>query len=348
MSTEEKNEDATPYKLEQARKKGQIAKSGDFSAIGGVLVFLLSLCFLFEFIGVKIQAVMVSILSNPGVIQPLNNTWLIESLFDNYLLILMPIMFLSIVISVIINLLQTRGLISFYPLKPDFKKIDPIKGFKKLFSRKIIFDLIKSTIRILVVIFFSYYFFVFFVSEVYNSFVPTIRGFFKFTYEIVLTTICYFLFLMMPFVIVDFRFQSWSFLKDMKMSKKEVKDEYKNQEGDPEIRQKRKKRQQELKEKLSSLSAVSTADIIITNPTHIAVALKFDQEKMLAPKVVAKGKGYIADRIRNVARENKIVTKADISLARKIYSSVGINSEVPPDIYDEVASIYRWLYKLER
>lgn len=348
MSTEEKNEDATPYKLEQARKKGQIAKSVDFGAIGGVLVFLLSLCFLFEFIGIKMQMVMKVILTNPSTIQPENNTWMIGNLFSSYLMIIMPVMFLSITVSVTFNLLQTRGLISFYPLKPDLKKIDPIKGFKKLFSRKTVFDLIKNTVRLAVIIFFSYYFFKFFVSGVHDEIEHSIQNVLTLSYSTILKTILFFLFLMAPFLIVDFRFQFWSFLKEMRMSKKEIKDEYKNQEGDPEIKQKRKKRQKELHDKLSALSAVSSADIIVTNPIHIAVALKFDQEKMIAPKVVAKGRGYMADRIKDVAQENKIIMKVNVPLARKMYSCVSINSEIPPEMYDEVATIYRWLYSLEK
>ncbi|AXN30761.1 EscU/YscU/HrcU family type III secretion system export apparatus switch protein [Vibrio coralliilyticus] len=348
MSTEEKNEDASPYKLEQARKKGQIVKSVDFSAIGGVLVFLLALCFLFEFIGVKMQTVMKSILTNPSTILPENNTWMIGNLFSSYLMIIMPVMFLSIIVSVTFNLLQTRGLISFYPLKPDLKKLDPIKGFRKVFSRKTVFELLKNTARLAAIICFSYYFFSFFVSGVHDDVEHSIQRVLTLSYEMILKTILLFLALMIPFSIVDFRFQSWSFLKEMRMSKKEVKDEYKNQEGDPEIKQKRKKRQKELSEKLSSLSAVSSADIIVTNPIHVAVALKFDQEKMIAPKVIAKGKGHMADRIKDIAQENKIIMKVNIPLARKIYKCVSINSEVPPEIYDEVATIYRWLYSLEK
>ncbi|WP_241762486.1 EscU/YscU/HrcU family type III secretion system export apparatus switch protein [Vibrio coralliilyticus] len=99
---------------------------------------------------------------------------------------------------------------------------------------------------------------------------------------------------------------------------------------------------------MSSLSSVSSADIIVTNPIHVAVALKFDQEKMIAPKVIAKGKGHMADRIKDIAQENKIIMKVNIPLARKIYKYVSINSEIPPEIYDEVATIYRWLYSLEK
>ncbi|WP_339388255.1 EscU/YscU/HrcU family type III secretion system export apparatus switch protein [Vibrio caribbeanicus] len=348
MSTEEKNEDATPYKLEQSRKKGQIAKSADFNAIGGVLVFLLSLCFLFEFLGMKIQTLMKSILTNPNVIMPENNTWMIGKVFSSYLMMIMPVMFVSIIVSVTFNLLQTRGLISFYPLKPDLKKINPIKGFKKIFSRKTVFELLKSIVRLIAIICFSYYFFSFYISGIHDDNEHSMQGFFVLIYDITLKTILLFLVVMGPFLIVDFRFQLWTFLKEMRMSKKEVKDEYKNQEGDPEIKQKRKKRQKELSEKLSALSAVSSADIIITNPVHVAVALKFDQESMIAPKVIAKGKGNIADRIKDIAQENQIIVKVNIPLARKIYSCVSINAEIPPEIYDDVATIYRWLYSLEK
>ncbi|MCG7489159.1 EscU/YscU/HrcU family type III secretion system export apparatus switch protein [Vibrio sp. Of14-4] len=348
MSTEEKREKASPYKLEQARKKGQIAKSNDFNSLGGILVFLLSLCFLFGFIGVNIKSVMQEILVSANLFKHEHNFWVIKRVFSSYLTIVMPVMLISLLVSVVFNLLQTRGLISFYPLKPDIKKIDPIKGFKKLFSMKAFFELVKNSIRIGVLIALAYYMYFYVVKEVHVKGISDINGFLKFTYDLILSTIFLFLIVMMPFVIIDFRFQNWSFLKQMRMSKKEVKDEYKNQEGDPEIKQKRKKRQRELSEKLGSLSNVSSADVIVTNPIHIAVALKFNKDKMLAPKVVAKGKGNIAERIKDIAKENEIVTKVDIPLARKIYKEVGINSEIPPDIYDEVATIYRWLYSLEK
>ncbi|MFM2662833.1 EscU/YscU/HrcU family type III secretion system export apparatus switch protein [Vibrio chagasii] len=347
MSSEEKNEDATPYKVEQARKKGKVAKSTELSAIGGVVVFFISLCFLFDFIGLKIIKIMEEVLKNSHLIEPNNNFWIVRNMFDGFLLSIMPVMFLSIIISVTINVLQTRGLISFHPLKPDLKKINPIKGFKKFFSKKIIFDFFKNIIRLIIIGIFVYYFFIFSFKGIYDHFNPSIDGFLIFLSKIVQDTVLFFIALMLPFSVIDFKFQSWFYLKELKMSRKEIKDEYKNQEGDPEVKQQRRKRQKELKEKLSSVSSVSSADVVITNPTHLAVALVFDKNKMLAPKVVAKGKGYIAKRIKDVAIENNVTTKVDILLARKIYSSVAIDSEVPPEIYDEVATLYRWLYSLE-
>ena len=132
------------------------------------------------------------------------------------------------------------------------------------------------------------------------------------------------------------------------MSKKEVKDEHKNQEGDPEVGSKRKQMQKEMREKVKSLSNVPSADVVIINPTFVAIALKYDTERMVAPKVVSKGKGPLARKIRESANKNRVLMRTNIPLARTIYKKVRINSEIPPELYEEVAEIYRWYFEQKK
>ncbi|WP_318468209.1 EscU/YscU/HrcU family type III secretion system export apparatus switch protein [Photobacterium leiognathi] len=345
MSTEEKTEKATEHKLREARKKGQISKSMDITGMAGIAVALITIMVLAQQIGQKMMAATERIFLLAPEITPGSNPWLIGQVFQDYLSAVMPVLMLSMIVGIMFNLFQTKGNFSTYPLIPDIKKLNPIKGFKKLISIKSLFELVKSLLRLSAISVMAYYIFyeeVIYLPDVMSYSLPDIL---ERILWLLVKTIAFFMLIMIPFTMFDVFFQNWSFAKEMRMSKKEVKDEYKGQEGDPEIKQKRKQMQKEVRDKTGSLSNVPSADFVITNPTFIAIALKYDSKTMLAPKVVSKGKGPVAKKIREIAHKNNLMIKSDIPLAREIYKTVKINSEIPPELYGQVADIYRGYFK---
>lgn len=346
MATEEKTEDASSHKLKQAKEKGQVFKSQDILSIGGGVVLLLTVVFFMEKAGQAAALFMRSAISSASHVSKTQLLDLVPSLFSTYLTALLPIAFCSIIVAVLLSMLQTRGVFSFHPLKPNISKLNPIKGFKKIFSLKSLFELVKGIIRIAIVAYIVYEItydeLIYLPDAVGTSLIDSLSGY----TALLVKTIIFVMLAMLPFAFIDFFFQRWSFQKEMRMTKKEVKDEYKKQEGDPEIKSKRKQMQKEIREKSGSLSNVSDADIVVTNPTFVAVALQYDEKRMNAPRIVAKGKGKLAHKIRTIAAENKVVMKTDIPLARALYKKVAINREVPPEFYDDVADLYRWFYKI--
>lgn len=348
MSTEEKTEQATHHKLQQAREKGQVSKSMDITATAGILVCLVTILFVAKQIGSQLMAMMESVFLMAPELSSGSNTWLIGQLFQTYLFAVMPVLMMAIIVGVVINIVQTGGILSFHPIKPDIKKMDPIKGFKKLVSVKSLFELIKSLIRLSAISVLAYLLFyeeVVYLPDVMSYSIPDalerING-------LLVKTVVFFLLVMLPFTMFDFFFQRWSFAKEMRMSKKEVKDEHKNHEGDPEIKYKRKQMQKEMRDKAGSLSNVPSADVVITNPTFVAIALKYDSRTMVAPRVVSKGKGSLARKIRHIAQRKDVLMRTNIPLARAIYKKVKINGEIPPELYDQVAEIYRWYFKQKK
>lgn len=343
--TEEKSEKATGQKLKQAKDKGQAFKSMDVLSIGSGIVLIITIIFFFAQIGDLITDFMRSTFVRMGTLNIEQVFDLLPYFFDTYMYAFMPIAFCSIIMTVVLSVLQTRGIFSFEPIKPNIGKLNPIKGFKKMFSLKSLYELAKGTLRIGIIAYIIY-------SMIYDDliYLPEAVGVSLsdslYSYkDLLVQTIIFVMLAMLPFAGIDFFFQHWSFNKEMRMTKKEVKDEYKKQEGDPEIKSKRKKIQKELRDKSGSLQNVAAADMIVTNPTYIAIALRYNENTMLAPKVVAKGKGKLAYKIRQLAVENKVAMKSDIPLARSLYKNIDINNEVTPDFYDDIAELYRWFYK---
>lgn len=345
MSTEEKTEQATEHKLRDARKKGQISKSMDITAMAGIAVCLITVLVVAEDIGKKMMTATERIFLWAPEITPDANMWLLGQVFQDYLSTVMSVLVMAIIVGVTFNLFQTKGNFSTYPLKPDIKKLNPIKGFKKLISVKSLFELFKSLLRLSAISAMAYYIFyeeIIYLPDMMSYSVPDIL---ERVLWLLVKTIIFFFLIMIPFTIFDIFFQNWSFAKEMRMSKKEVKDEYKNQEGDPEIKYKRKQMQKEMREKLASLSNVSSADVVITNPTFVAIALKYNSDTMVAPKVISKGRGPIAKKIRDIAQQNNVMMRSNVPLARAIYKKVKINNEIPPEYYGQIADIYRWYFK---
>ncbi len=259
---------------------------------------------------------------------------------------LLVLLFLSLIISVIFaGAMQTKFLLSFKPLKMDLKRINPVEGFKRFFSMRSLFELLKSILKMVIVGFVAYsvirsnWILFRFYSDMET--VDSLKLIFNLTYEVMLKcAIALFI-----LAIVDYFYQRWEFEKSIRMTKQEIKEEYREIEGSPEVR----RRQREIMARLARgrmLQQVPEADVVITNPSHIAVAIEYKSEEMEAPVVLAKGADEIAQKIIQIAKENNIPVVRNPQVARELYKTTDIGEQIPPNMYRAVAEILAYVYSL--
>lgn len=271
---------------------------------------------------------------------------LFDGIYAELLMQLLPFFLIGVATSIIINMLQFKFQISTKPLQPKFSKLNPVSGMKKLFSKEKIVELIKSIAKIILI-----------MAVVYN----TIKGDWVYLvkfYQMPLTqaieligsiVINMGLKISLVFMVIAFAdlfYQRWKFHEDIKMSKQEVKDEYKNAEGDPQIKGKIRQKMREASQR-RMMQDVPKADVVITNPTHYAVAIRYDANEGSAPKVLAKGADFVAQKIKEIARENNVEIVENKPLARMLYANVEIGQEVPPELYQSVAEVLALVYKMQ-
>ena len=244
------------------------------------------------------------------------------------------------------NLIQVKWKPTTKPLQPKFNKLSPISGFKRMFSVNSLVELVKSLLKIGLIGYVVY-------SYLRDNMPPLFlfydmslnQGLLQVGQLVIALGIRISLFYMI-IALADYIYQRVKFKKDMKMTKQEVKDEYKNQEGDPQIKSKQRQRMQEASRR-RMMQQLPQADVVITNPTHYAVAIKYDPELYDAPYVVAKGADYLAQKIKETAKANRIEIVENKPLARMLYANVDIGSVVPPELYQAVAEVLAFVYHLQ-
>jgi flagellar biosynthetic protein FlhB len=253
---------------------------------------------------------------------------------------------LIVIVALLVNVAQTGIMLSFEKLNFDLEKLNPINGIKNLFSLRALGELAKSILKIIIIFSIMY----FFIKAKYKSWLDlTDQPINVFTIVLAknMFAITFYLVLFMAFLaILDYMYQKYIFERSIMMSKEEVKEEFKQMEGDPKIKAKIRKMQMELARR-RMMENVKTADVVITNPTHIAVALKYDQSKMNAPKVVAKGLDEVALRIKEIAIKNDVVIVENQPLAQSLYKQAQIDKEIPIELYEAVAKILSYVYNLK-
>jgi len=253
---------------------------------------------------------------------------------------------LIVIVALLVNVAQTGIMLSFEKLNFDLEKLNPINGIKNLFSLRALGELAKSILKIIIIFSIMY----FFIKAKYKSWLDlTDQPINVFTIVLAknMFAITFYLVLFMAFLaILDYIYQKYIFERSIMMSKEEVKEEFKQMEGDPKIKAKIRKMQMELARR-RMMENVKTADVVITNPTHIAVALKYDQSKMNAPKVVAKGLDEVALRIKEIAIKNDVVIVENPPLAQSLYKQAQIDKEIPIELYEAVAKILSYVYNLK-
>ena len=351
MSDEDKQFDATPQKLKKARDEGQVVKSKDFSTAISMLVMFLSLNAFAPFIWEQVSKMFILIyeqIPNKNI-DNIGSTYLLSLTILPMVLIAVPIMFLAMLVAIIGDFIQIGPLISTKSIEPKFDKLNPVSGFKGIFfSSKTYFELVKNIVKVLILGYVAYI--------VFKAHIPALLGLcaientFSIMYEFGRIIIDYVTKAGIIFLVIaaaDYMFTKWKFLKDQKMSFKEMKDEYKNSEGDPHVKAALRQRRMQMLQQ-SMLDAVPSADFITTNPIHVAVALKYNTDAMKAPKVIAKGTELFAKKIVAIAKEHNIPVIENPPVARALYRFVDVNREIPPELYKAVAEILLFVYNLHK
>lgn len=346
----EKTEKATPKKRLDSRKKGQVLKSQDVTSAIVLLTVFLFLFFIAGFTGDRFfmffkQAFIDYV---PVTHLDADKAMLIYSeVLVQMAFILLPIMLAAVAAGLAGNLFQIGFLITAEPLKFDLKKIDPIKGLKRIFSIKAIIELMKSVLKISFIGATT-------VIILMSNIDKVLALAFKSPWD-VMTTVAKLAaimgitaaFVLLFISILDFFYQKYDYEKNLRMSKQDIKDEHKNVEGDPIIKSRIKQRQREMAMR-RMMQEIPNADVVITNPTHYAIALKYDDENMDAPIVVAKGVDFVAQKIKMIAKEHDIVMVENRPLARAMYDDLEIGGRIPDEFFKAVAEILAYVYRIQR
>lgn len=350
----EKTEEPTSKKLSDARKEGQVAKSKEVTSAFELLAAFLMMRFFMQYIGTVLVGNIYDIYSQiptyvklyEGHIQSQTFRMLFVQSLLRILQIIAPFLIVGFLVAFITNLLQVKWKVTTKPLKPKFSKLNPVNGFKRFFSPNSLVELVKSVLKLALI---GYV-----VKSYLEKNMPSIfqlydislnQGIVQVGTLVINLGIRISLFYML-IAAADYVYQKIKFKKDMKMTKQEVKDEYKNAEGDPQVKSKQRQRMMEASRR-RMMQQLPEADVVITNPTHYAVAIKYEPELYDAPFVVAKGADYLAQKIKDVAKENRIEIVENKPLARMLYANVDVGSVVPPELYQAVAEVLAFVYHLK-
>ncbi|WP_294400672.1 fused FliR family export protein/FlhB family type III secretion system protein [uncultured Clostridium sp.] len=350
FASDDKTEEATPKKKSDSRKKGQIARSKDVGVALTMVVCTIAVSACWNMLIKGFKDVMIYFLQLP-MVDNMNEFTLSKLIITVIIRVaygLLPIALPIMVGGIIASLMQTGFLITGEPLKPSFGKLNPLSGIKNMISKRSIIDLCKNLIVISIVTIIAYKY----ISSNYtniismsNIYLPTLGVEVKNLIIGIFKQICI---VLVVIAAIDYFVQFKMHNNDLKMSKQEVKDEYKQQEGDPQIKGKIKQKQREMSRQ-RMMQSVSDATVVITNPTHLAIALKYEEGgEMEAPKVVAKGADYLALKIKTIAREHDVPIVENKPLARMMYDKVEIDDDIPPELYQGIAEILAVVMKIKK
>lgn len=347
-STEEKTEKPTPKKREETRNKGEVAKSRELSSVVVLFSGLFVMVIFGSFMLSKIHELMKGIFSNPTINDQTVSSVIefIQQLIISFLVIIGPLLAAVFIGAVLSNVMQVGFMFSGELIKPKLSKLNPMKGLKRLVSMQSLMELAKSIVKLIIIGITAYLTIKQEMDNVSMLGELEIGAIFQYIFSIYYRILLRCSIAMVVLALIDYGFQKYEFEKRIKMSKQEIKDEYKKTDGDPLVKSRIKTIQMEMARK-RMMQAVPEADVIITNPTHYAVALKYDSLNMNAPKLVAKGAGEIAGRIKSLAAKHNVPVLENKELARNIYKLVEIGSEIPTDLYQAVAEVLAYIYKLK-
>lgn len=350
----EKTEPATQKKLDDARKEGKVAKSKELTEAVGLVVFFLLLKVFLGSVGSGMINVFTSTLGRMAEFYEVNRagvyapavTGLLFEMILQMLSMVWPFFLFGVIIALLVNIYQVGWKISTKPMEPKLSKFNPKNGIKRIVSKDSLFELLKSIIKMIVIVYIAYSSIkdeagsLFILYEIEIGQAITLLG------DIILDVGLKISIVYVVVGLADYIYQRHKFNEDMKMTKQEVKDEYKNAEGDPQTKSRQRSKMREVSQR-RMMQDVPKADVVITNPTHFAVALKYDAESGRAPVVIAKGEDYLAQKIKETARENKVEIVENKPLARMLYHNVDIGAEIPPELYQAVAEILAMVYHMK-
>jgi len=347
-SFQEKTEQPTSRRRKEARKKGQVAKSME---VNSALVLLVGLTSLTIFGGYMLTRMMDA---NRFIFSQLSQIQLTREAMQGHFLagalllasILAPVFIPILIVGVVANLLQSGWLLSLEAIRPKFTNLNPLTGLKRLVSKRSLVELLKGILKIVIVGWVGYLTLAGLSKEMIPLMDRPVGEIFRWVCGGVVKIGYRTIFVLMILAVLDFIYQRWEHIQSLKMTKQEVKDEHRQADGDPQV--KSKIRSIQLRAALRRMMKdVHKADVVITNPTEIAVALSYVPEKMSAPVVLAKGKRLIAERIRTIALEYNIPLVENKPLAQALYKAVDVGQEIPGNFYQAVAEILAYVYRLK-
>lgn len=345
----QKTEEATPKREEESRKKGQVATSKEPSTAFAFLVLAsLGITGAGAFVIERIAALMRDCFSGRLIFEanPSGMQNLIIKLFSDIAAIVLPIVIPVMLIGILATVLVTGPVFSFETLKPKMEKISPMKGIKRMFSTKALAEFVKSLLKLSVISLACWYCMVDLLPLTNAAMRKDPASIANLAVEGSLTLIGLVAFIFFFIALMDVIYQRWEHAKSQRMALKEIKDEHKETEGDPQLKAKIRQIQME-QSRNRMMSDVPKADVIITNPTHIAIALSYELGSTGAPKVLAKGRGKVAEKIKAIGRENKILIKENKPLARSLFKSVNVGDEIPEHLYEAIAVIMAEIFRIK-
>ncbi len=349
MGDEDKQFDATPQKLERARKEGQVVKSKDFSTAVSLLVMFSVIFGLAPFIWDQIVQVFTLLYEQiPNAhVEEIGYMYILLIAAKGAAMIIGPILFVAWFMAILGDFVQVGPLVAIAPLMPKLDKLNPTKYFKNIMSMKTVFELFKNIVKVVILGYIGWMVYkdhiesILMLASIDNNFAVMIE-FGKIVTEFIFKACIAFLII----AAADYGVTKMKFLKDQKMSFKEIKDEYKNSEGDPNVKaQLRQRRMQMLQQ--GAMDSVPTADFVVTNPTHVACAVKYVAEEMDSPMLIAKGTELIAKKIIDIAKEHQVPVIENPPVARALFKMVDINQSIPPELYKAIAEILMFVYKMK-
>lgn len=344
----DRTEQATPKKREDARRKGQVVKSTEVTSVAILLGGIATLYAWGRDILTGVLNLIRDVLKESGSITLTPDavpSYAIEGLAA-ITWILLPFMLTLAMVSLGINLLQVGFIFSWDSIKPKGSKFNPIKGLSKIFSQETVVSLIREPIKVGIIGIVGYYT----IRDAYEDLLllpdQDIDQILIAIGDNVVTVVMGTSFALVSMAVADYAYRYWKHEKDLRMSKQDIRDESKQQDGNPEIKSKIRSLQQSASRK-RMLDAVPDADVVITNPTHLAVAIRYNSDEEGAPRVIAKGARHLAMRIREIAGENEVPIVENKPVARALYHHVEVDQEIPVDMYQAVAEILAFVYDLK-
>lgn len=346
----DKTEEPTPHRLKEARDKGQIAKSKEITAAFLLLASYAVLRYTGGSIWSELSGMIKSIYGQIPYTSDFGYAFVGSMLMIGlraFAMCVAPLMAVTFIIAILAEALQTQGAMSGDPLTAKLERINPLEGFKRLVSMQGLVELVKSLVKILLVFWIAW--------GAAKDDLPYVIGLISahpweamlvggtIAYNIAVRVGIFYIFI----AALDYMYRRWEYMKNLKMTKQEIKEEYKRLEGDPQIKQ----RMRDLQRAMSSqrmMASVPGADVVVTNPVHLAVALRYEAPRMKSPIVLAKGKFEIAEEIKRIADKHNVPIVENEPLAQSIYKTTKVGMEVPPDLFQAVAEVLAFVYKVKK
>ncbi|MDH8676614.1 flagellar biosynthesis protein FlhB [Fusibacter bizertensis] len=351
LFSEEKTEQPTSKKMQDSREKGQIPQSKDLNGAVSLLAVFMAFSFFSNYyvenligyyqFAMNLTVDTASLFSSNGI-----NKFMSETIFF-ILKMSLPLLLVALVSGLLLSYIQVGFIFTTETIKPKLEKINPLKGLKNMFSTRSLVEMLKSVSKAVLLLYVAISYIAGHMRELLITqeleLGPIVLVMWSLIYGVVIRCAI----LLFVIAVFDFAYKRWKNNKDLMMSKQEIKEEYKQSEGDPQLKSKIKEKQRTLAMS-RMMQEVPKADVIITNPTHFAVALKYDASIGDAPLVTAKGQDLIAQNIKRIASENNVPIVENKPLAQTIYKTVDIGSFIPGDLYEAVAEVLAYVYSLKK